>query len=170
MAFPVLQLWKARLFRCRHSDWIEHNPTIQAEHAITKADWMKSMKTFVSVDGLSVPPDCSDSRSSTSHSQICSKCAVADGLYPLSGCGAQISRHENMEIGEFGVGRQDFGGRWPRRGQLAEKAKDLAAFGAGVLRLRAVPEVPADLRDGVPVQEPGHGAALGPDPLHRARA
>ena len=33
--------------------------------------------------------------------------------------------HAHMEIGEFGVGRPDFGGRWPRGEALGKKEKGL---------------------------------------------
>ena len=46
-----------------------------------------------------------------------------------------------MEIGEFGVGRPDFGGRWPRGEALGQKKK---GYGARPALPRGVPPKAAE--------------------------
>ena len=80
-----------------------------------------------------------------------------------------------MEIGEFGVGRPDFGGRWPRGEALGNKGIRVTGgkkgFRGEVLRLLAGPRaLPVPARDapardhGVHAPEPHRERRLPPGP------
>ena len=52
---------------------------------------------------------------------------------------AEIRNTKKKEIGEFGVGRPDFGGRWPRGEALGQKKNKKRVTGLGASGDRVLP-------------------------------